>query len=626
MGYQSKSRTSYNFTAKTSGYSRATECTNRLTPYQCMDLGCLCSYMGGNGQTGSNACTLRNGQPLNKARRKEYRILTDDERQRFHAAVLAIKRSGEYDNLARIHSQFAESGGAHSGPSFLPWHREFVKRYEIALRMVDPTVAVPYWDSTLDGALPTPLDSIMFTEAFMGQNDASGNLNNGPFARWQTIQGRPNIERRMGAQGTLLTEADIQYIANAPDITRVLAYTAPNQGCQVQTDFKVLEYTHGNVHIWVGGDMIEQTTSANDPIFWLLHSFVDFIWEMYRQNPYMAPFQPWRNNDGLNNKYTDNMFEFEPRPTCPACGGSQYLFCDISHGQPRCASKIRAGGNCQGFFSGENACYNGQCVNGRCVGGPPPTTARPPPVTTLATPVQQNCFNEHECCATWNQKGECARNPTYMGQWCKASCGKCQPSYALAECNDRHPKCAEWSAKGECTRNILWMAENCRQSCNKCGRSRQQICGGGGGGSQQPQQTTPRPANCNPVGCFNENICCQFWGLQGQCARNITFMSCNCRVTCGLCQPRDYQYGTCFDYHPSCQKWAFSGECQKNPWMLENCKDSCDSCYGWRELRQLCRGGGQTGRGKRSELQGFAQFDIDQIGEGRGMPSMDLND
>ncbi|KHJ96344.1 hypothetical protein OESDEN_03696 [Oesophagostomum dentatum] len=59
--------------------------------YQCMDLQCLCTYLRGlaapNGQ-----CTLPNGQTLRKAIRKEYRMMSDDERQRYHAAVQALKQ------------------------------------------------------------------------------------------------------------------------------------------------------------------------------------------------------------------------------------------------------------------------------------------------------------------------------------------------------------------------------------------------------------------------------------------------------------------------------------------------------------------------------------------------------
>ena len=61
-------------------------------------------------------------------------MMTDDERARFHAAVRQLKNSGEYDRMAVVHSQFAESGGAHSGPAFLPWHREFIKRLIPALK------------------------------------------------------------------------------------------------------------------------------------------------------------------------------------------------------------------------------------------------------------------------------------------------------------------------------------------------------------------------------------------------------------------------------------------------------------------------------------------------------------
>uniref|UniRef100_A0A915DEN9 ShKT domain-containing protein n=1 Tax=Ditylenchus dipsaci TaxID=166011 RepID=A0A915DEN9_9BILA len=142
------------------------------------------------------------------------------------------------------------------------------------------------------------------------------------------------------------------------------------------------------------------------------------------------------------------MYEYSPRPSCsaasPTCG-SKYLFCDRSHGAPRCAAKVRLGGSCAGFSAGEDLCHLGVCQAGRCVaGGPTPVaTTRRPVVVTSAPPVVQpttNCYNEHECCSVWGAQGECNKNPGYMSAWCKASCGKCRPNYDLAtECSDRHP-------------------------------------------------------------------------------------------------------------------------------------------------------------------------------------------
>uniref|UniRef100_A0AC35FYI9 ShKT domain-containing protein n=1 Tax=Panagrolaimus sp. PS1159 TaxID=55785 RepID=A0AC35FYI9_9BILA len=519
------------------------------SPSQCMDLGCLCQYIGGNGQQGSNFCTLNNGQPLRKALRKDYRMLSDDERARFHAAIRQLKNSGEYDRLAVVHSQFAESGGAHSGPAFLPWHREFIKRFEIALRLVDPLVALPYWDSTLDSVLPNSKDSILWSDELMGRSDAQGQVATGFLVNWRTLAGRPNIRRAIGAQGSLFTEAEIAFVMRQTSIENVLAYTAPQQGCNMKTEWNVLEYTHGNIHIYVGGDMLDQSTSANDPIFFLHHSFVDFIWELWRQQrqtrnerenafpldmqqcssanhfgaALMRPFEPWRNTDGLSNKYTDNMYEYAPRPTCGGgrdCG-SKYLFCDMSHGNPRCSSKIRVGAQCTAWIAGENPCYNGMCQGGVCVAVAAPITQPPSIATTRAPVVQQasqNCYNEQECCGHWAVAGECSRNPGYMNAWCKASCSKCKPNYDIRlECGNRHPSCVKWSAAGECAKNPYWMAENCRKSCNRCGTTRAQICSGS---VQQATTPKPRPAKCDSPGCFNENICCQLWGVQGQCSSN----------------------------------------------------------------------------------------------------------
>uniref|UniRef100_A0A8R1EK26 ShKT domain-containing protein n=2 Tax=Caenorhabditis japonica TaxID=281687 RepID=A0A8R1EK26_CAEJA len=346
------------------------------------------------------------------------------------------------------------AGGAHSGPAFLPWHREFVKRVEFALRQVDPSVNLPYWDSTLDSGLPRAADTILFSEYLMGGSSAQGLVNSGPFVNWQTLSGRAQIQRAVGAQGAPLSQNDIDFVMRQTQIDQVLSFTAPQQGCPYRTDFNCLEYTHGNVHIFVGGDMFDTATSSNDPSFFLHHSFIDFVWEQWRlakqsradreiayppdnqlcaspqhfgASP-MQPFSPMRNIDGLSNKYTDNLYSFAPKPTCTAGGdcGSKFLFCDTSSGAARCVSRIKPGSSCAQFRV--NPCFAGSTA-------PPPTVAPVTPAPSTPNPIQsqESCFNENQCCATWAASGECQRNTAYMNEWCKASCGVCKPKYRLAD-------------------------------------------------------------------------------------------------------------------------------------------------------------------------------------------------
>lgn len=59
--------------------------------------------------------------------------------------------------------------GAHWGPAFLPWHREFLRQFEVALQNEEPSVALPYWDSTLDqGRIPKVLVGVSFMDLEVG--------------------------------------------------------------------------------------------------------------------------------------------------------------------------------------------------------------------------------------------------------------------------------------------------------------------------------------------------------------------------------------------------------------------------------------------------------------------------
>ena len=139
--------------------------------------------------------------------RKEYRTLTDEERNRFHAALRRLKEEqldgrSKYDLFGHLHSPL-QAPGAHWGPAFLPWHRELLRQFELALRQIDEDVSLPFWDSTLDQGLPHPPHSLLWTASFMGNSSdlKPDYVLDGPFANWTTRRSKlpePRIVRNLG--------------------------------------------------------------------------------------------------------------------------------------------------------------------------------------------------------------------------------------------------------------------------------------------------------------------------------------------------------------------------------------------------------------------------------------------
>uniref|UniRef100_A0A1I7XJ43 ShKT domain-containing protein n=1 Tax=Heterorhabditis bacteriophora TaxID=37862 RepID=A0A1I7XJ43_HETBA len=379
-------------------------------PYDCMTLLCLCPFF--NGRIMNGMCILRNGFPLQIAFRKEYRMMTDDERNRWHFALNVLKRNGEYDRLSRQHLdvghfshfvyiifdvmnlfyyflflrsslfigkssfQVGIGSGAHSGPGFLPWHREYLKRFEIALRMVDPSVSIPYWDSVMDNYLPDPRDSIIFTNMFAGETDFFGNVVQGPFAFWPTLEGRRTILRQLGREGSLFNENQINNIVAQNTIESTLAFTAPQQGCPFPNNYGAIEYTHSNIHLWIGGDMKPPSTSANE-MSSLYHEFSSQGGRMHAAKTIVNAIANPLNGTIPLKTNTDK----DIKMTAP-------LFVD---------------------------CYNRINQWKDSEGGKNRTSYR------------------HPCCSVWASAGECGNQPEYMSQFCVASCDVCTPSYNTTE-------------------------------------------------------------------------------------------------------------------------------------------------------------------------------------------------
>ena len=226
------------------------------------------------------------------------------------------------------------------------------RRFENALLQKIPSVSIPYWDSTLDEVLMNPTQSILFTDRFLG--NGFGVVRTGPFARWVTLAG-PLI-RNIGQSGQLFNSVTMARIAASVRMAQISEPNAPVNSS--------LEFLHNQVHLWVDGQMGSLDTAAHDPVFWMHHAYVDYVWELFRNNQRRFGIDPttdypafvnhtmhtalypmglanFRNIDGLSDVYTSSIYQYEPTPRCsvrfPDCR-SPYLRCVMRGFQPTCAS------------------------------------------------------------------------------------------------------------------------------------------------------------------------------------------------------------------------------------------------------------------------------------------------
>lgn len=228
------------------------------------------------------------------------------------AAANAAGARNRYDVYVWIHSMVMN--GAHKGAAFTPWHREFLRQFELDLQLVsgNPRMTIPYWDCVKDR---TSSDSgYPFTANFMGGmgTGSDNRVTTGAFAAsagWalNVISGQATGARRDNT--TYLrrkTGQNPNQLPETPDLNMALTRTVydatpfveggnrPSSSTIASSFRKILEYSlHNGPHEWIGGNMMPHT-SPNDPIFYLHHSNMDRIWAIWQQrlNGGITNYQP----------------------------------------------------------------------------------------------------------------------------------------------------------------------------------------------------------------------------------------------------------------------------------------------------------------------------------------------
>lgn len=264
--------------------------------------------------------------------RKNLSKLTADEKESLKLAFLKLKDPtafpstnasaqaegavSKYDDYVWVHHDVMMFGGGHQEPSFLPWHREFLRRIELDLRAAsllttkpNPNLTLPYWNwtkaqSTADAGYP-------FTNDFLGGDGnpvTTGDFRHGAgnwsltveedaFGNLYPVPHDGSLARAFGASTpTLPSPANVKaalgrttYDSAPWNTTTTLANSFRNS---IEGWNAGPPQNHNRVHVWVGGSMLPGT-SPNDPVFFLNHCNIDRLWAVWVQkNPGSAPYLP----------------------------------------------------------------------------------------------------------------------------------------------------------------------------------------------------------------------------------------------------------------------------------------------------------------------------------------------
>jgi tyrosinase len=192
-----------------------------------------------------------------------------DALRRGFAAIKGLRDNRGFWHWAGLHGapgyDCEHSRGTQFDSLFLPWHRAYLHRLELALQTQVPQATLPWWDWPASHSRGIP--AAYADEQVNGEpNPLAGGelppLHNAP-PDWPA-----QSSRRPGAPKKLPTQQQVDSIVAMPDF----------DDFSLQLEIQL----HNAVHGWVGGTMGDIGTAAYDPIFWAHHTMVDRLWAIWQ--------------------------------------------------------------------------------------------------------------------------------------------------------------------------------------------------------------------------------------------------------------------------------------------------------------------------------------------------------
>lgn len=204
--------------------------------------------------------------------RKSYQEMTDYEKTELVDALYDLRDGPDlFNDLAVFHSQFFNFDNTMDPTRldlhfnlpdesereiFLAWHRRQMFEMEQAIQNINPKISLVFWETPSDQEFDSPL----WDQEFMGSFDTN----------W-------DLRRNLGNNGPLPTPGELAALYNISDF-----FEFSNE----------LERrnVHRGAHVWTGGAM-PTPLSPRDPIFYLHHTFVDYVWTNWEEIHQSSSYQ-----------------------------------------------------------------------------------------------------------------------------------------------------------------------------------------------------------------------------------------------------------------------------------------------------------------------------------------------